>query len=125
MIPAETGVDIIEIERIAGTLARFNGRFLDRIYTTAEQRYCGHRVERLAGRFAAKEAVSKALGVGIRRLSWRDIEVLPNPSGKPEVVLHGRAWQVAQQHGIVGLSLSISHSRELAIAYAIAWRVER
>lgn len=120
-IALSTGVDLIELERIASTLSRFDQRFLDRVYTAAEQRYCRGRVERLAGRFAAKEAVSKALGVGIRRLSWRDIEVLPDVRGKPEVLLHGRARAVAELAGITGLAVSISHSRSNAIASVVAW----
>lgn len=117
-----TGVDIIEIERIARTFARFDARFLNRIYTLPEQQYCRRRVERLAGRFAAKEAVSKALGIGIRSIRWRDIEVLPDRRGKPEVYLHGRAEEVAARLGLAGFAISISHSRELAIAYVVAWK---
>ncbi|HZT95295.1 MAG TPA: holo-ACP synthase [Chloroflexota bacterium] len=118
---AATGVDLIEIDRIAHTVERFGQRFLDRVYTEREQRYCRHRTERLAGRFAAKEAVSKALGIGIRRLRWRDIEILPNAEGKPEVILHGSAEQAATQRHITGLSVSITHSRDLAAAVVMGW----
>jgi holo-[acyl-carrier protein] synthase len=116
-----SGIDLIEIERIAVTVRRFGQRFLDRIYTQRELAYCRGRTERLAGRFAAKEAVSKALGVGIRRLRWRDIEVLPNRAGKPEVYLYGKAAAAARFKGINGISVSITHSRTLAAAVAIGF----
>ena len=116
-----SGIDLIEINRIAATLDRFGDRFLNRVFTTNEQRYCRGRVERLAGRFAVKEAVSKALGIGIRRIRWRDIEVLPNLEGKPMVTLSGRALVEAGRRGVVGIDVSITHSRELAAATAVAW----
>lgn len=114
------GVDAAEIPRIQKALERWGQRFLDRVYTPSEQLYCRGKAERLAGRFAAKEAVSKALGTGIRRLSWRDIEILPNRRGRPTVYLHGRAAARAHEMGATWLSVSITHTDELAIAFVIA-----
>ena len=119
MTELQTGIDLIEIERIAATIERFGQRFLNRIYTEREQLYCRGRSERLAGRFAVKEAVSKVLGIGIRRIRWRDIEVLPNHEGKPEVFLHGRAREVAEARRISGISVSITHSKTMAAAVAV------
>lgn len=116
-----SGIDLIEIDRIARTLDRFGDRFLNRVYTERERQYCQGRVERLAGRFAVKEAVSKALGIGIRRIRWRDVEVLPNVEGKPLVHLHGRAAAEAERRGAVNLSVSITHSRGLAAAICVAF----
>ncbi len=117
---SHAGVDASEIPRIRRAVERWGQRFLDRVYTPSEQLYCRGRAERLAGRFAAKEAVSKALGTGIRRLSWRDIEVLPNRYGRPTVYLAGRALQRARDMGVTWLSVSITHTDDLAIAYVIA-----
>ena len=114
------GVDAAEIPRIRAALDRWGQRFLDRVYTPSEQLYCRGKAERLAGRFAAKEAVSKALGTGIRRLSWRAIEVLPNRRGRPTVYLHGRAARRARDMGATWLSVSITHTDDLAIAFVIA-----
>src|SRR5947209_4566537 len=83
-----SGIDVIEIERIEAAVDRWGERFLQRIYTDAEQAYCRGKSRRLAGRFAAKEAASKALGVGVRHIRWRDIEILPDPRGKPTLSLH-------------------------------------
>jgi holo-[acyl-carrier protein] synthase len=116
-----TGVDVIEIERIGDAVARWGERFLNRVYTPGEISYCRGRTQSLAGRFAAKEAVSKALGVGIRRIRWRDIEILPDPRGKPQVFLHGRAASYASRQGIAGLDVSITHSRTDAVAMVVAW----
>ncbi len=115
-----SGVDAAEIPRIAAALDRWGQRFLDRVYTPAEQRYCRGRAERLAGRFAAKEAVSKALGTGIRTLRWRDIEVLPDRRGRPTVYLYGKAAARARGMGATWLSVSITHTDTLAIAFVIA-----
>ena len=115
-----TGVDIIEIERVRQSLARFGERFLNRVYTAGEQAYCRGRAPQLAGRFAAKEAVSKALGTGIRRIHWRNIEVLPNRAGAPRVTLHGPARQRFEALGLASIEVSISHSRDNAVAVAIA-----
>ena len=102
------------------SVERFGSRFLDRVYTEAEQDYCRGRAPQLAGRFAAKEAISKALGTGIRRIHWRNIEILPNRAGKPEVTLHGRAKERFDSLGLSAIDVSISHSRDNAVAVAIA-----
>src|SRR3989337_554177 len=106
------GVDVIEIERVEAALARFGERFLRRGYTAEEAAFCRGRVHELAARFAAKEAVMKALGTGARGLAWREIEVLPNHRGKPLVYLYGRARARAEQIGLAGLDVSMSHSQE-------------
>ncbi len=116
-----SGIDLIEIERIGRAIDRWGERFLGRIYTDREIAYCRGRTQRFAGRFAAKEAASKALGVGIRALRWRDIEILPNSRGKPTVHLHGRAAELAAHLGIANFEVSISHSRSDAMAMVIGW----
>ena len=115
-----TGIDMIEIPRIAGVLARYPERFLDKIYTEGEQRYSRGRPPQLASRFAAKEAVMKALGTGVRGVPWKDIEVTRRPGHAPEVRLHGKAKERADRMGIFRLALSLSHSREMAIASVVA-----
>ena len=120
-VQISTGVDMIEIDRIEAALSRWGDRFLRRVYTEGELAHCRGRPERLAGRFAAKEAVSKALGVGIRTLRWRDIEVLPDHRGKPHVYLHGKAATVAHARGLTNLDISISHSRSDAVVIVVAW----
>jgi holo-[acyl-carrier protein] synthase len=114
------GVDVIEIERVRQSLERFGARFLDRVYTEAEQAYCRGRPPQLAGRFAAKEAVSKALGTGIRRIHWRNIEILPNKAGAPRVTLYGPADEQFRKLGLASIEVSISHSRDNAVAVALA-----
>ena len=118
----ELGIDLIDIDRIAQALDRHPQRFRRRILTDREDRYCGERVERIAGRWAAKEAVSKVLGLGVRGVGWREIEVLPNYAGQPQVLLHGRAAARAARLGIGEVTVSISHERRMAVAVAIADR---
>ena len=118
----EIGVDLISIDRIIAVLGRHPDRFRRRVLTDAEQRYCGRRAERIAGRWAAKEAVSKVLGLGVRGVGWRDIEVLPNYAGQPQVRLHGRAARRAADLGLHTVSVSISHERHMAVAVAVADR---
>lgn len=113
------GVDLIEIERIENVLARWGERFLERVYTEAERGDCQNRAPSLAVRFAAKEAVMKALGTGIKGVGWREIEVLPNRDGKPLVHLYGGALQKARGLGLGELAISLSHSREYAIASVV------
>lgn len=113
------GVDIIEIERIERVLERFGKRFLGRVYTPLEAAFCRERVSELAARFAAKEAVMKALGTGARGVAWREIEVLPNHRGKPLVYLHGRAEKRAERIGLEEIDISMSHSREFAVAFVV------
>jgi len=114
------GVDIIEIERIEAILQRHGQRFLQRIYTPAEQAYCRGRVPELAVRFAAKEAVSKALGTGLRGITWREMEILGDERGKPLVHLHGRAKARAEELGLSEFAISLSHSRDYAVAFVMA-----
>ncbi len=113
------GVDIIEIGRIRATAERWGVRFLNRIYTPTELAYARGRAPQLAARFASKEAVMKLLGTGIRGVAWREIEVVRQRSGAPAVALHGRALQRARRLGLGEVSLSISHSREYAVAFAV------
>src|SRR5690349_2300403 len=109
------GVDVIEIGRVKDSVERFGERFLDRVYTEAEQAYCRGRAAQLAGRFAAKEAISKALGTGIRRIHWRNIEILPDRAGAPRVTLHGPAQARFAALGLEDMQVSISHSRDNAV----------
>jgi holo-[acyl-carrier protein] synthase len=114
-----TGVDIIEIPRIKQVLDRYGQRFLNRIFTPGEIEYCRGRALNLAGRFAAKEATMKALGTGVRGVSWKDIEVVRADSGAPSVKLHGRAEKRAERLQVTEISVSISHSREYAVAFVV------
>ncbi len=114
-----TGVDIIEISRIARTLERYGDRFLSRVYTSGELEYCRGRPSKLASRFAAKEATMKALGTGVRGVSWKDIEVTRALSGAPGISLHGRARSRADRLGVLEISVSMSDSREYAVAFAV------
>ncbi len=113
------GIDIIEIARVRAVLQRHPERFLSRVFTREEAAFCRGRVPELAARFAAKEAVMKALGTGARGLAWREIEILPNQRGKPLVYLHGMAKVRAEAIGLRGVDISLTHSRELAIAAVV------
>ena len=113
------GIDVIEIARIQRALTRWGERFLQRIYTEPELRLCRRRPPSLAIRFAGKEAVMKALGTGIKGISWREIEILAEPSGKPLVHLYGKAQNKAEDLGLDKLAISLTHSREYAIASVI------
>ena len=113
------GVDLLEIGRFQQVLDRHGQRFLDRIFTRREQDYCGLRVPELAARFAAKEAVMKALGTGVRGIGWREIEVLANARGKPVVLLHGRAIRRANSIGMREIEISLTHERDLACAMVV------
>ena len=117
-----TGVDIIEIGRIARTLERYGARFLRRIYTPGELEYCRGRPSKLASRFAAKEATMKALGTGVRGVGWKDIEVTRADSGAPGIRLHGRALLRAQRLGVLEMSVSMSDSQEHAVAFVVMRR---
>lgn len=116
------GIDIIEIDRVADVLKRHGDRFLNRVYTPDEIVHCRGRVSELAARFAAKEAVMKALGTGVRGVSWKDIEVLPNRRGKPLVFLYGRGAKRAEAIELRGLEISLTHSKEYAIASVVGER---
>ena len=117
-----TGIDIIEIQRINNTVARWGDRFLNRIYTPGELEFCGGKINRLAARFAAKEATSKALGIGIRGIAWKEIEVVRKRGKAPTIRLHGKASLKADALNIKELALTISHSREYAVASVVGWR---
>ena len=118
-----TGIDIAEVPRIAESIARFGERFLRRLYTEGEIRYCdskANRVERYAARFAAKEAAMKALGTGWNHgVRWRDIEVVRKPGGRPTISFHGKAAEIVAQLGANHVALSLSHTPEQAIASVI------
>jgi len=118
-----TGIDIAEVDRIRQVIERFGDRFLQRIYTAGEIRYCdskANRVERYAARFAAKEAAMKALGTGWNHgVRWRDCEVVRMPGGRPTIVFHGKAGEIAARLGVKNAALSISHTAEQAIAQVI------
>jgi holo-[acyl-carrier protein] synthase len=118
----ELGIDIINVERIRDALARFGSRFPRRILTDAENAYVRDRPETLAGRWAAKEAVSKVLGLGVRGVGWREIEIVRLPTGQPSVRLHERALRRAGQLGMGRIAVSISHEREFAVAIAFGIR---
>ena len=117
------GLDIAEIDRIEAAITRHGAPILERLYTPAEMAYCeSHRnkFERYAGRFAAKEAAMKALGTGWRRgVRWRDIEIIREPSGKPNLALKGAAKRIADGLGVKNISVTITHSGNLALAEVI------
>ena len=118
----ELGIDIIQVSRIKATLAKFGRRFSRRVLTEAEDRYVRDRPENFAGRWAAKEAVSKVLGLGVRGVGWTEIEIQRLPTGQPAVRLHGRAHQRAEQLGMERIAVSISHEAEYAVAIAFGIR---
>src|SRR5687768_14531733 len=115
-----TGVDLIEIARIEEVVSRHGKHYLERIYTPAELEQCGRRAESLAGRFAAKEAVAKALGSGIGDVSWKEIEVLGDEQNAPMLTLHGAAEAKAKELGLTTWSVSISHSDSHSLAFVVA-----
>ena len=119
-----TGIDLVEIDRIQQSVARYGDRFLERIYTAAEIRYSQRKqrnaAESFAVRFAAKEAAAKALGTGIASgVTWLDIEVVHLPTGRPALAFHGRAAKCASAMVVRSTHLSLSHGRDLAIASVI------
>jgi holo-[acyl-carrier protein] synthase len=118
----ELGIDIVRVSRIKESLARFGDRFTNRVLTPAEASYVRNRPETLAGRWAAKEAVSKVLGLGVRGIGWRDIEVERLPTGQPAIRLHGRAERRAEQLGMGRVAVSISHESDYAVAIAYGIR---
>jgi holo-[acyl-carrier protein] synthase len=118
----ELGIDIIKVHRIRATLAKFGRRFSGRVLTPNEDRYVRDRPETFAGRWAAKEAVSKVLGLGVRGIGWRDIEIERLPTGQPSVRLHGRAAERATQLGMGRIAVSITHEAEYAVAIAFGIR---
>jgi holo-[acyl-carrier protein] synthase len=118
-----TGIDIAEVARIRQSIERFGQRFLERIFTAGEIRYCdskANRFERYAARFAAKEAAMKALGTGWNHgVRWQDCEVARPPGGRPTIQFHGKAAEFAAKLGANRAALSLSHTREQAIAHVI------
>jgi holo-[acyl-carrier protein] synthase len=118
----ELGIDIIKVDRIRAALDKFGARFSSRVLTESERRYVRDRPETMAGRWAAKEAVSKVLGLGVRGIGWRDIEIERMPTGQPAVRLHGRAAVRAEQLGMERIAVSITHESDYAIAIAFGVR---
>lgn len=116
-----SGVDLIEIERIRNAIERQGEHFLNRIYTPAELHTCQGSIPSLAARFAAKEAVSKALGTGFGEISWAEVEVLRGSAGEPVLHLHGKARRLAEVLNITHWTVSLSHTHEHAVAMAVAF----
>lgn len=118
-----TGVDICEVDRISQSISRFGERFLERVFTQAEIRYCQSKknsVERFAARFAAKEAAMKALGTGVSRgVTWTSIEVSHAPGGRPILRLAGKTSEIAEILGVKRISLSVTHTESTAMAIVI------
>ena len=118
-----TGIDIAEVPRIRQSIERFGDRFLHRVFTAGEIRYCdskANRFERYAARFAAKEAAMKALGTGWNHgVRWRDCEVIRTPGGRPTIAFHGKAGEFAAKLGTKNAALSITHTAEQAFAQVI------
>ena|SRR2546421_4319513 len=118
-----SGIDITEVDRIAEAIQRFGSRFLNRVFTENEIRYCGSKknsVERYAARFAAKEAAMKAIGTGLRRgVTWKDVEIGHAPGGKPVLRFSGRAAQFAEALGTKHIALSLTHTSQTAMAMVI------
>ncbi|MFC2004022.1 holo-ACP synthase [Chloroflexota bacterium] len=113
------GIDIIEIARIESAIDQWGERFLHRVYTEAELKLCRGKPWRLSARFAGKEAVMKTLGTGAKGVSWKEIEILAESEGKPIVHLHGKAHNKAKGLGLDRLAISLSDSKEYAIAFVI------
>ena len=114
-----TGVDIVEIHRVDRVVGLYGKRFLNRIYTGRELAYARGRAPQLASRFAAKEAVMKALGTGVRGVGWRDIEVVRESGGPPRICLYGSALDRFNSMGLDSMAVSLSHSQEYAGAFVV------
>jgi holo-[acyl-carrier protein] synthase len=115
-----TGIDLLEIDRMRAAIATHGERFLKRVFTARELEANIRKVESLTGRFAAKEAVAKALGCGIGDVSWKEIEILRAESGAPQLILHGAAKKLSKEKGLTNWSLSLSHSKCHAVAMVVA-----
>lgn len=117
------GVDVVEVDRVRQALSR-RPRLAERLFTPQEIAYCRkgrhHRFSRFAARFAAKEALLKALGIGLRQVKWAEAEVVPDRLGKPTLRLHGKLAALAGARGVARLLLSISHTRDYAVAQVLA-----
>jgi holo-[acyl-carrier protein] synthase len=118
-----TGIDLVEIGRIQQSMDRYGQRFLNRVYTSAEQAYCKRKRkagESFAARFAAKEAAAKALGTGISYgVNWLEIEVVREPGQRPTIQYHGRAAEIAARLGVAHAALSLTHTADLAMASVV------
>jgi holo-[acyl-carrier protein] synthase len=121
-VPVAIGVDLIERTRVMRSYARFGERFLRRVFTATELEQANNQIERLVGRFAAKEACSKALGTGMITVAWREIEIIRGTGGKPVIRLHGRAAARAQMLGLTAFDVSISDTQDHAMAVVVAVR---
>jgi len=123
------GIDLVDCPRIEKMIKRHGSRFLDRVFTPREQQQADelkNRIERLAGRFASKEAVLKLLGTGWRgKIAWTDIEIINNPLGRPQVILGGEVKKIASKLGVGEISLSISHTANFVMASATALAEEK
>lgn len=119
-IVIRTGIDLLEIDRLSALSPRIRERFLKRVFTEQEQIQAGGSMQSLAGRFCAKEAFAKALGCGIGKISWHDVEILTNPEGAPTLKLHGKAQELAATLSLTAFSVSISHTRQIAAATVTA-----
>lgn len=115
-----TGVDLVEIERIRGVIEHHGARFLQRVFTSQELDEVKDNYASLAARFAAKEAVAKALGTGIGLVAWKEIEILRGPARQPILHLHGAAQHLAREMGLQHWSISLSHSHAHALAFVVA-----
>lgn len=115
-----TGIDTIEIARVAQAVERRGASFCDRIFTPREQAYCQNRPPCLAGRWAVKEAVAKALGTGIGDVAWLEIEIINDARGRPQLILHGAAARLATEQQLQRWSISLSHDQTHAVGLAVA-----
>lgn len=120
MTSIATGVDLVEVDRFQKINSRIKERFFQRVFTPQELNDANQSLQHLAGKFAAKEAASKALGCGIGKVSWQELEIINDANGKPELILHTAAAELASQSGWSAWSLSISHTRTLALASVTA-----
>lgn len=120
MISIATGVDLVEVDRFQNLNQGIKERFFRRVFTPQELNDADQSIQHMAGKFAAKEAASKALGCGIGRVSWQDLEIINDANGKPELILHYSAAELASQSGWSSWSLSISHTRTHALAFVTA-----
>ncbi len=121
MTALRSGVDIIEVDRIDNAILRHGQRFFDRFYTSQELIDSDGQTPSLAARFAAKEAVAKALGTGIGEVAWKDIEVVTGPRREPVLRLHGQARELADSLGLTDWAISLSHTEQHAVAVAVAF----
>lgn len=115
-----TGIDVLEVERVKRVAQRHGDRFYQRFFTAWERDYCEGQWPSLTARIAAKEAVGKALGTGIGDVEWVEIEIINDARGKPELVLHGKAAELARKLGLIEWSISITHTRTEAIVFVVA-----